>query len=79
MQKGKESSADFIAIIPDFVVYAAADGRIMFINENALGNRGFDRAEIIGKELIHFVAPKDRQIEIENSMFMFECKLSLRG
>ncbi len=79
LQKGKESSADFIAIIPDFVVKAAADGGIMSIDENAPGNRGYDRAEIIGKELIHFVAPKDRQKEIENSMFMFERKLGLRG
>jgi len=75
LQESKESSADLIAIIPDFVVNAAADGRIMFINENALGIRSYERAEIIGKELIHFVAPKDRQIEIENSMFMLECKL----
>jgi len=58
LQIVKESSADFIAIIPDFVVNAVADERIMFINENALRIRGYDRAEIIGKDLIHFVAPR---------------------
>jgi len=75
LQESKESAADLIAIIPAFVVNAAANGRIMFINENALGIRGYARAEIIGKELIHFVAPKNRPIEIENSMFMFERKM----
>jgi PAS domain S-box-containing protein len=64
-----------IAMIPDFVVRTNAGGRIEFINETALKMSGYDRAEIIGKEFFHFVAPEDRQRAIENTRFIFERRL----
>ncbi len=75
MQEGEALFTDLIAMIPDFVVRADTGGRIEFINEAALKMSGYDRTEIIGKELFHFITPEDRQRAIENTKLMFEHRL----
>jgi PAS domain S-box-containing protein len=75
LQDSEKSFTDLMAMIPDFVVRADVGGRIEFINEAALKMSGYDRLEIIGKELFHFVTPEDRPRAIENTKLMFERRL----
>lgn len=63
---------DLIEAIPDIVVKAGAGGRIEFVNEAALKLSGYDRTDIIGREIFHFVAPEDRQRAIRNLKLLFE-------
>jgi PAS domain S-box-containing protein len=62
LRQGAESYRSLIETSPDAIVIADLDSRIIMANRQMLSLSGYDRTEdVIGKNLLHFIAPQDRE------------------
>ena len=75
LMESKELYTKLIATIPDIVVRMDLDGRILFINEVALKFSGYELEELVGKDMLIFIAPEDHERVVKNTMRMFDQKL----
>ncbi len=75
LQETEELYSKLIAAIPDIVVRTDVNGQILFLNDVALRIDGYQREEILGKNLLDFIAPEDQESAVENMHFMFDGRL----
>jgi two-component system, cell cycle sensor histidine kinase and response regulator CckA len=75
LQETEELYSKLIAAIPDVVVRTDVNGRVLFINDITLQISGYKQSEILGKNLLDFIAPEDQKSAIENTILMFDRKL----
>jgi len=61
-----------IATIPDLVVRTNIDGEIRFVNDMTIQVGGYKRSELIGKQMISFIAPEDQEKAYRNTLLMME-------
>ncbi|MEN6473089.1 MAG: PAS domain S-box protein [Syntrophaceae bacterium] len=61
--------------MPDVIVHLDLEGRIMFVNEHTLRISGYSRDDLVGQEMLRFVAPEDRTKAVEYSLLMLEKRL----
>ncbi len=78
LQETEELYSKLIAAIPDIVVRTDIAGQVLFVNDVALKLGGYQRSEILGKNLLEFVAPEDQPSAIENFALMFKSRLGPR-
>ena len=71
----EELNAKLLDAIPDFVVRTDMEGNIEFINDIGLAMSGYERREVIGANMLSFVAPQDRDRAARNYLLMSERKL----
>ncbi|MBI5589260.1 MAG: PAS domain S-box protein [Deltaproteobacteria bacterium] len=75
LQETEELYGKLIAAISDIVVRTDVNGRILFLNDVALRISGYQSAEVLGKNLLEFIAPEDRASAIENLKLIFDHKI----
>ncbi len=78
LRESEELYHRLIAAIPDLVVRTDIDGEIQFVNEMILQVSGYKRSELIGKNMISFVDPEDRERVYRNTLLMMERPLGPR-
>jgi len=75
LQETEELYSKLITAIPDIVVRTDINGQILFLNDVALQFSGYQRSEILGKNILAFIAPEDQESAVENMILMFERRL----
>lgn len=75
LRESTELYDKLIATIPDLVVRTGIDGEVQFVNDIALQVSGYERSELIGKNMISFVAPEDQERAVKNTLLMMERRL----
>lgn len=71
LQESEELYSKVIAAIPDIVVRTDTTGQVLFVNEVALKIGGYHPDDIVGKNLMEFIAPEDQAASVENFIRMF--------
>ncbi len=72
LRKSEALYDKLIATIPDSVVRTNIDGEIQFVNDVTLQFSGYCRSELIGKNMISFIAPEDQEKAYRNTLLMME-------
>jgi PAS domain S-box-containing protein len=75
LRESRELFTKTVNTIPDIVVRLGQDGRIEFINDHALDISGYSREEVVGADMLAFIAPEDRERASLNAVRMFETQL----
>ena len=75
LSESRELYSKLITTIPDIVVRTDLDGTILFINEIALKISGYELEELLGKNMLDFIASEDHPKVMENTIRMFEKRL----
>jgi len=78
LRKSEELQTRLVNAIPDVVVRTDLEGNILFVNDNALQIGGYSEQEMLGKNLLEFVAPEDHEDAINNLQRMREGRLGPR-
>ncbi len=78
LRKSEELQTRLVNAIPDIVVRTDLEGNILFVNDNALQIGGYSKQEMLGKNLLQFVAPEDHEEVITNLQLMREGRLGPR-
>ncbi len=78
LRKSEELQTRLVNAIPDVVVRTDLNGNILFVNDNTLEMGGYSREEMLGQNLLKFIAPEDHEDAIKNLQLMKERKLAPR-
>jgi PAS domain S-box-containing protein len=72
LQESEELHRKLIATLPDVVIRTQLDGTILYINAIGLQSSGYTAPEIVGRNMLAFIAPEDHQRAMENTLRMLE-------
>ncbi|MDD5171000.1 MAG: PAS domain S-box protein, partial [Syntrophales bacterium] len=72
LRESEEFSNQLIAAMPDIVIRTDMQGKILFVNDKGIESSGYKKEEIIGKNMLSFIAPEDMEIAIQNTILMIE-------
>ena len=75
LRESEEIYTRLINTIPDIIIRTDLDGKILFVNDNAIQFTGYLRKEILGRNMIDFIVPEDRSRAIQNTVLMMERRL----
>lgn len=73
LSASEELNRKLLSTIPDIVIRTDINGNIVFTNETLEKNYPFlKEADVIGRDMLSFIAEQDRERAIKNTMLMFE-------
>jgi len=72
LRESKEFSHQLIAAMPDIVIRTDMQGTIIFVNDKGIESSGYAKEEIVGKNMLSFVAPEDLEKAVQNTILMIE-------
>jgi PAS domain S-box-containing protein len=75
LREREELYTKLISTMPDIIVHVDLKGEILFINDVGLSLGGFQRQELIGRNMLSFIAPEDQDRAARNTALMFEKRL----
>lgn len=76
LRESEELQRKLIQTVPDLIIKTDTEGNITFVNEKALAAfKGFKSENILGKNMLVFIAKPDQERAIENTRMMFEKQL----
>jgi PAS domain S-box-containing protein len=75
LQESEELFGKLVAAIPDIVIRTDLNGQILFLNDITLQISGYQLTEILGKNILEFITPEDRESAAENMTLMFDRRL----
>lgn len=75
LRESKEIYTKLIASMPDIIVRMNLNGEILFINDAGLTLSDYQEKDIIGQNMLTFIAPEDQHKAAQNTILMFEKKL----
>jgi PAS domain S-box-containing protein len=75
LRKSEELYAGLVNTIPDIIVRIDLEGKVLFVNEYTLRTGGYQWDDLVGKNMLMFIAPEDRDKAIENTLLMMERRL----
>lgn len=78
LRESEELYTKLILTIPDVVIRTDIDGTILYVNEGGLLLRGYTREEVMGKNMLSFIAPEDVERAMENTVLMLQSVLGPR-
>ncbi len=78
LRESEEIYTRLINTIPDIIIRTDLEGKILFVNDNALQFSGYRREEILGRNVMDFIAFEDRNRAIQNTFLMMERRLGPR-
>ena len=79
LRESEELQRKLIQTVPDLIIKTDTQGNITFLNENALAAfEGLKSEDILGKNMLSFIAEHDQERAIENTRMMFEKKLGTK-
>ena len=72
LRGSEEFSTRLTAAIPDIVIHTNTQGEILFINDKGIEVTGSAKEDIVGKNMLSFIAPEDLEAVIHNTILMME-------
>ncbi len=72
LRENEEFSTQLITAIPDIVIRTNIQGEILYINEKGLEVSGYAKEDIVGQNILSFVAPEDLEAAVQNTILMME-------
>jgi two-component system, cell cycle sensor histidine kinase and response regulator CckA len=72
LRESEELYTRLVNTIPEVVVRTSLDGKILFVNENAVQTSGYNRQELEGRNLFDFIPPDEHAKTIQNIKNMLE-------
>ena len=72
LRESEELYTRLVNTIPEVVVRTGLDGKILFINENAVQTSGYNRQELEGRNIFDFIPPEEHAKTIQNIKNMLE-------
>ncbi len=75
LRESEEIYTKIIAAMPDVMLRMNLKGEILLINDVALSLSKYQRKEMIGQNMLSFIAPEDQDRAAQNTLLMFERKL----
>ncbi|MCJ8499764.1 ATP-binding protein [Desulfatitalea alkaliphila] len=72
LHASQEQYDKLLATIPDLVVRTDSQGAIQFFNEMVVKVSGYEHADLVGKNMISFIAPRDQEEAFHNTLLMIE-------
>jgi PAS domain S-box-containing protein len=71
LKEREEVNRKLLATIPDIVVRTDLQGTVLFVNESALQNYGYEKSEdFVGRNLMEFIVPEDHELALKNMAAM---------
>lgn len=74
-RENQELLEKLISVMPDVLVRMNLQGEILFVNDAALCIGNYEPQDMIGKNMLDFIAPEDHKKAMENTLLMFKKKL----
>jgi len=75
MQESEELAEKLLATVPDIIVRLDLNGQILFVNDFGLRIGGYADTDLIGKNMLSFIAAEDIERVLNNTALMFERRL----
>jgi len=75
LRESKEIYTKLIDSVPDIIIRMNLDGEVLFVSDAGLTLSGYQEKDIIGKNMLSFIAPEDQAKAAENTLLMLERKL----
>ncbi|MDZ4182109.1 MAG: PAS domain S-box protein, partial [Candidatus Cloacimonadaceae bacterium] len=76
LRESEELHRVLLMTVPDLIVRTDVEGNVVFVNEVALGAElQLRKDQVIGKNMLSFIAPEDLERAGENTRLMFEAPL----
>ena len=75
LRESEELYTRLINTIPDVIIRTDLDGKILFVNDNALKFNGYHHEEVLGRNMMDFIASEDQSRAIQNTLFMMEGRM----
>jgi len=75
LQESRELFIRTVNTIPDIVIRVNGEGVIEYVNDHALDVGGYRREEMVGANMLSFIAPEDRDRAFLNTIRMQEAPL----
>jgi two-component system, cell cycle sensor histidine kinase and response regulator CckA len=75
LRESEELHAKIMTTMPDIVVRMNLTGEILFVNDVGLRLGGYQGTEMIGQNMLTFIAPEDQERAARNAVLMFERRL----
>lgn len=73
-RENQELLEKLISVMPDVLVRMNLQGEILFVNDAALCIGNYEPQDMIGKNMLDFIAPEDHKKAMENTLLMFKKK-----
>jgi len=75
LRESEEFFTKLITTLPEIVIRMDMDGNILFVNDIIKEVSGYDRSELVGKNMLAFIDPEDHERAINNTLHMQNEKL----
>jgi len=75
LRKSEELNTRLVDTIPDIIIRTDLDGQILFVNNHGLQIGGYNRDEVVGKNMMMFIASDDHEKLLQNASRMMERRL----
>lgn len=75
LRNSEELLARLVAAMPDIVLRMDLNGQIVFVNDYGLVSSGYAREDLIGQNMLSFIAQEDREKAVRNTVLMYESHL----
>ncbi len=76
LKQSEELHRKLLMTVPDLIIRTNTDGKIIYINDSVLPSLGIiPKEEILGKNMLSFIAPQDIEKAVENTKMMFKSRL----
>lgn len=75
LRVSEELQSKLISSIPDLIIRMDLNGNVLFANEIVHKMSGYTGHDIIGHNMLEFIAPEDHEKALTNTILMFEGKL----
>ncbi|HPI92363.1 MAG TPA: PAS domain S-box protein [Deltaproteobacteria bacterium] len=72
LRKSEELYSRLVDTIPDVVVRTDLEGKILFVNDDTIKTSGYSREELIGRNMLMFVAPEEQDRAARDTSVMME-------
>jgi two-component system, cell cycle sensor histidine kinase and response regulator CckA len=74
LQESEELNTKLIHTMPDIIMLTNLNGDILFVNNVGLRESGYQDTELIGQNMLSFVAPEDQDNAVRNTTLILEGK-----
>lgn len=79
LRESEELHRKLLLTVPDLIIRTNLKGDIIFVNESVLQSLGYvPKENLLGKNMLNFISPKDKERAIRNSKLMLERPLGIQ-
>lgn len=79
LRESEELHRKLLLTVPDLIIRTNLKGDIIFVNESVLQTLGYvPKENLLGKNILTFISPKDKERAIKNTNLMMEYSLGIQ-